>query len=164
MLSKLVHTNLYKNVHTVNESVDGCMMACNDKIGRRTTTQQPTNEWRSGSSGSGGGGSFAVARRRRQRGGGGSAAAAHSATAAARGQQHGGCGSGSSAAAVHSVTAAGDEWGNSEGDGNRRHRTRGWHNERMERGNVTTSWARGTSMIQFLSCDTNLCELVPTNL
>ena len=29
-----------------NESVDGRMMACDDKIGRRTTTQQPTNERR----------------------------------------------------------------------------------------------------------------------
>ena len=29
-----------------NESVDGCMTACDDKIGRRTTTQQPTNERR----------------------------------------------------------------------------------------------------------------------
>jgi hypothetical protein len=27
-----------------NESVDGRMTACDDKIGRRTTTQQPTNE------------------------------------------------------------------------------------------------------------------------
>jgi hypothetical protein len=29
-----------------NESVDGRMTACDDKIGRRTTTQQPTNERR----------------------------------------------------------------------------------------------------------------------
>jgi hypothetical protein len=29
-----------------NESVDGHMTACNDEIGRWTTTQQPTNEWR----------------------------------------------------------------------------------------------------------------------
>ena len=28
-----------------NESVDGRMTACDDEIGRRTTTQQPTNEW-----------------------------------------------------------------------------------------------------------------------
>jgi len=40
-----------------NESVDGRMMACDEKIGRQTTTQQPTNErWRGGG-GSGGGGS-----------------------------------------------------------------------------------------------------------
>ncbi len=32
-----------------NESVDGHMMAYDDKIRRRTTTQQPTNErWRGG--------------------------------------------------------------------------------------------------------------------
>jgi hypothetical protein len=31
-----------------NVSVDGPMMACDDKIGRRTTTQQPTNERRRG--------------------------------------------------------------------------------------------------------------------
>ena len=29
-----------------NESVDGRMTACDDEIGRRTTTQQPTNERR----------------------------------------------------------------------------------------------------------------------
>jgi hypothetical protein len=29
-----------------NESVDGRMTACNGKIRWRTTTQQPTNEWR----------------------------------------------------------------------------------------------------------------------
>ena len=29
-----------------NESVDGRMTACDDKIGRRTTTQQPTNKRR----------------------------------------------------------------------------------------------------------------------
>jgi hypothetical protein len=29
-----------------NESVDGRMTACDDKIGRRATTQQPTNERR----------------------------------------------------------------------------------------------------------------------
>jgi hypothetical protein len=27
-----------------NESVDGCMMACDDEIGRWTTLQQPTNK------------------------------------------------------------------------------------------------------------------------
>ena len=27
-----------------NKSVDGCMTACDDEIGRRTTKQQPTNE------------------------------------------------------------------------------------------------------------------------
>jgi hypothetical protein len=27
-----------------NKSVDGCMTACNDKSGRQTTTQQPTND------------------------------------------------------------------------------------------------------------------------
>jgi hypothetical protein len=27
-----------------NELIDGRMTACDDKIGRRTTTQQPTNE------------------------------------------------------------------------------------------------------------------------
>ncbi len=42
-----------------------------------------------------------------------------------------------------------------EAGGDRRRRTRGWHNERTERGNTTTSWARVSSMIQFLSCDTN---------
>jgi hypothetical protein len=51
-----------------NESVDGRMMACDDKSGRQTTTQQPTNErWRGGS---------ATARGRRQLGGGAAAAAA----------------------------------------------------------------------------------------
>ncbi len=29
-----------------NESVDGCMMVCDDEIEWRTTTQQPTNKWR----------------------------------------------------------------------------------------------------------------------
>jgi hypothetical protein len=29
-----------------NKSVDGCMTACDDEIGRRTTTHQPTNERR----------------------------------------------------------------------------------------------------------------------
>jgi hypothetical protein len=33
-----------------NESVDGRMTACDDEIGRRTTTQQPTNERWPGSS------------------------------------------------------------------------------------------------------------------
>jgi hypothetical protein len=37
-----------------NESVDGRMTACDDKIGRRTTTQQPINERRHGGGGSGG--------------------------------------------------------------------------------------------------------------
>ncbi len=46
-----------------NESIDGRMTACDDKIGRRTATQQPTKErWR-------GGGSSATARGRRQLGG-----------------------------------------------------------------------------------------------
>jgi hypothetical protein len=37
-----------------NESVDGRMTACDDEIGRRTTTQQPTNErWRDGGGGGG---------------------------------------------------------------------------------------------------------------
>ena len=40
-----------------NESVNGCMTACDDEIGRRTTTQQPTNERRRGGGGGGGGGS-----------------------------------------------------------------------------------------------------------
>jgi hypothetical protein len=44
MLSEIVQTNSYKNVHAGNESVDGRMTACNDKIGRQTTMQQPTNE------------------------------------------------------------------------------------------------------------------------
>jgi hypothetical protein len=172
MLSELVHTNLYKNVHAGNESVDGRMTACDDKIVRRTTTQQPTDKcWSGGGSsgsgsgsgsGRGGGGSLVAARRRQQRGSGaqrnGSAAAAHSATAAAWWQQLGGCGSNGSAA------AAGNGWGNDESNGDQQHRTRGWHNERTERGNATTSWARGTSTIQFLSCNMNLCELVHTNL
>ena len=51
-----------------NESVDGRMTACDDEIGRRTTTQQPINErWRGGS---------ATARGRRQLGGGEAVAAA----------------------------------------------------------------------------------------
>jgi hypothetical protein len=41
----------------VNESVDGRMTACDDEIGRWTTTQQPTNERRNG----GGGGGSATA-------------------------------------------------------------------------------------------------------
>jgi hypothetical protein len=71
-----------------NESVDGRMTACDDKIGRRTTTQRPTNERRRGGGGSGGGGS-ARARGRRQRGGCGSLVAAHSATAAGDGRGEG---------------------------------------------------------------------------
>ena len=59
-----------QNVPAGNESVDGCMTACNDEIGWRTTRQQPTNEWRSGGRGSNDGGSFAAMQRRRQRGGG----------------------------------------------------------------------------------------------
>jgi hypothetical protein len=39
-----------------NESVDGRMTACDDEIGRRTTTQEPTNERRCGGGGSGSGG------------------------------------------------------------------------------------------------------------
>ena len=35
-----------------NESVDGRMTACNDEIGRRIITQQPTNERRRGGGGS----------------------------------------------------------------------------------------------------------------
>ncbi len=49
MLSKLVHTNSYKNVHAGNESIDGRMTACDDKIGWRTknaTTNQRTAERR----------------------------------------------------------------------------------------------------------------------
>ncbi len=88
----------------------------------------------------------------------------HSAMAVARWQQRGGCGSGGSTAAAHIAMLAGNGWGDAEGNGDRGRRTRGWHNERTEIGNVTTSWTRGTSMIQFLSCDTNLCELVHTNL
>jgi hypothetical protein len=53
-----------------NESVDGRMSACDDKIGRRTITQQPTNERRRG------GGGSATARGRRQLGNGAAAAAA----------------------------------------------------------------------------------------
>jgi hypothetical protein len=93
-----------------------------------------------------------------QRGGcGGGAAEAHSTTAAAR-QQRRGCGGGNSAAAAQSATAVGDGRGDGEGDGNRQstRRTRGGHIERMERGNATISWARGTSsMIQFLSIYVN---------
>jgi hypothetical protein len=59
-----------------NESVDGRMTACDDEIGRWTTTQQPTNERRRGGGGNGGG-SSAIARGRQLLGGG--AAAAHSA-------------------------------------------------------------------------------------
>ena len=59
------------------------------------------------------------------------------------------------AVAAHSATAAGDGQGNGKGNGCHLRRTRGWHNERTERSNATTSWARGTSMIQFLSCDMN---------
>jgi hypothetical protein len=67
-----------------NERVDGRMMACDDEIGRRTTTQQPTNErWRGGSATVRGwrqlvSGSAAAAARRQQRGsrGGGSSAKA----------------------------------------------------------------------------------------
>ena len=44
--------------------------------------------------------------------------------------------------AAHSATVAGDGRGEGEGDVDRRRRTRGWHNERTERGNATTSWAR----------------------
>ncbi len=58
-----------------------------EKIGRQTTAQQPTNEWRRGGGGCSGGGS----------GGGGS-------------------GGGGSTAAAHSVTAAGDGWGKGKGD------------------------------------------------
>ncbi len=54
-----------------NESVDGRMMACDDKIGWRTTNQQPTNERRRG-----GGGSARSAAAWRRRGGGGRAVAA----------------------------------------------------------------------------------------
>jgi hypothetical protein len=51
-----------------NESVVGCMTACDDEIGRRTSTQQPTNErWCGGS---------ATAQGRRQLGGGAAAASA----------------------------------------------------------------------------------------
>jgi len=32
-----------------NKSIDGCMTACDDEIGWRTTTQQPTNKRRRGS-------------------------------------------------------------------------------------------------------------------
>jgi hypothetical protein len=72
MLSELVHTDSYKNVHAGNESIEGRMTACNGKIGQWTTTQQPTSERWSGGGGSGGGS------------GSGSAAEAHSATAALR--------------------------------------------------------------------------------
>ncbi len=73
----------------------GTMTACNDKIGLRTTKQQPTNEWqqrwwqrdsarsaaawrrqRGGRGGSGSGGGSATARGRRQLGGGSAVAAA----------------------------------------------------------------------------------------
>jgi hypothetical protein len=51
-----------------SKSIDGRMTACDDEIGRRTTTQQPTNErWRGGS---------ATARGRRQLSGGEAVAAA----------------------------------------------------------------------------------------
>jgi hypothetical protein len=53
-----------------NESVDGRMTACDDEIGRQTTTQQPTNErWCGGS---------ATAQGWRQLGGGGGSTAAAS--------------------------------------------------------------------------------------
>ena len=55
MLSELVHTNWYENVHASNESVDGRMTACDDKIGQWTIMQQPTNERWSGGGGGGGG-------------------------------------------------------------------------------------------------------------
>jgi len=46
-----------------NESIDGCMTACDDEIGRRTTLRQPTNKWRRGGGGGGssGGGSARLA-------------------------------------------------------------------------------------------------------
>jgi hypothetical protein len=62
-----------------NESVDGRMTACDVEIGRRTTTQQPTNKrlrgGGSGGGGSGGGGS-ATALGQRQLGDGAAAVAA----------------------------------------------------------------------------------------
>ncbi len=57
------------------ESVDGRMTACDDEIGWRGKTQQPTNKRRCGGGGSGGGGS-ATARGWRQLGGGAAVAAA----------------------------------------------------------------------------------------
>jgi len=39
-----------------NKSIDGRMTACDEEIGRRTSTQQPINERRRGGGGSGGGG------------------------------------------------------------------------------------------------------------
>ena len=161
MLSKLVHTNSYKNVHAINESVDGHMTACHDEIGRRTTTQQPTNERWSGGSGSGGGGSLAAAQQQQQHGGGtqrdGGSEVAAVRRLRQRPQRSGGTPprwrqamDGATARATARATAingAGQEGGTT-----------------TERGNATTSWVRGTSMIQFLSCDTNLCELVYTNL
>ncbi len=57
----------YEVVDEGNESVDCCMTACDDEIGRWTTTQQPTNKrWRGGS----GIGSSATAQRWWQFGGG----------------------------------------------------------------------------------------------
>jgi hypothetical protein len=102
-----------------NESVDGRMTACDDKIGRRTTTQQPTNKrsaqgWRQL-----GDGAAAAEAPRQQRGScggsvkadvGGSLAAArcwrqlNSATSAAAWRQLGGgahCDGGSAVAAAH---------------------------------------------------------------
>ena len=78
-----VEDNLSAKVAS-NESVDGRMTACDDEIGWRTTTQQPTNaRWRGGSATArglrqlgGGGAAAAAARRRRQLGGGTAVAAA----------------------------------------------------------------------------------------
>jgi hypothetical protein len=135
MLSELVHTNREGHVPGKSQPTNGRAAAAAAAV--------TAAWWRRGSIGS--------------------VAVAHSATAAAWWQQREDCGGGGSSSGG-SATAAGNVRGDGEGDGDQRRRTRGWHNERTERGNVTTNWARVTSMIQFLSCDTNLCEIVYTNL
>ena len=69
-----------------NESIDGRMTTCDDKIGWQKTMQQPTNKRQCGGSGS------ATVRGRRQLGD-------SAAMAAAWRQQHGSCGGGGSAKA-----------------------------------------------------------------
>ena len=52
------------------------------------------------------------------------------------------------------MTGAGDGRGEGEGegDGDRRRRTRGWHNERTERGNATTSSRLVDEFAASISC------------
>ena len=75
-----------------------------------------------------------------------------SATVRWRRQLGGGCGGGGSAAVAHSATAAGDGRGEGECDGNQRHRTRGWHSERTERGNASTSSRLVDKSAASISC------------